>query len=258
MSSSIFDTWATQLQAWAIPQEILDQAPESPWIHPVSTFTPSGNLFVDTPSRLRALEALPQNGSVLDIGCGGGRAAFGLTPPATLVIGVDHQQGMLDVFTQQAQQRNVDVTTILGDWPDVETRTPIADVVVCHHVFYNVQNIAPFIRAMSEHARRRIVVEIPQHHPLSSLSALWKEFWDLERPTHPTSADAVEAIRQCGYQPHSELFTQDLGERPVSDDDVRFTRIRLCLSADRDNDIRTFLENHPVTTRELAAIWWDV
>lgn len=258
MDSPVFEAWSKNLQEWAIPQHILDAAPESPWIHPVSTFTPTGDLFVETPSRLRALEALPDGGSVLDIGCGGGRAAFGLTPPAQHVIGIDHQQGMLDVFTEQARQRKVECSTVLGDWPDVSEQTPHADVVVCHHVLYNVQNIAPFIHALSEKARKRVVVEIPQHHPLSSLSGLWKEFWNLDRPTHPSSADAVDVIRACGYDPHFENFTQEHGIRPVSDDDVRFTRIRLCLTPDRDNDIRQYLQRNPVTSRALTAIWWDV
>lgn len=257
MSTDIFSSWSTSLKLWGIPPHILDAAPESPWIHPVSTFTPTGNLFVDTPSRLHALEVLPADGSVLDIGCGGGRAAFGLTPPAASVIGVDHQQEMLDVFCAQASERHIACQTILGDWPDVSAQTPSADVVVCHHVLYNVQDLAPFIRAMSDHADRRVVVEIPRMHPLSSLSPLWKEFWNLDRPTSPNCSDAAELIRALGFDAHIEEFTQEIGIRPVTDDDVKFTRIRLCLSADRDTDIRDFLENNPVTERHLAAIWWD-
>ena len=42
--------WATSLRQWGIPQHILDAAPQSPWIHPVGNFRPTGNLFVDTPS----------------------------------------------------------------------------------------------------------------------------------------------------------------------------------------------------------------
>lgn len=258
MTSDVFEHWTASLQQWGIPQHILDAAPQSPWIHPVSTFTPHGDLFVDVPSRHRALEPLVDGGSVLDIGCGGGRAAFGLTPPATHVIGVDHQQGMLDVFADQAQQRNVTYETVLGDWPDVAEQTPIADVVVCHHVFYNVQNLAPFVHALSSHARKRVVVEIPTLHPLSSLSPLWKEFWNLDRPISPSSLDALELVRALGYNAHHEEFVQETPVRPVTDTDVEFTRIRLCLPADRDDDIRAYMEAHPVTQRHLATIWWDV
>ena len=30
--------WKSDLEAWAIPQEIIDQATESPWIHPPVLF----------------------------------------------------------------------------------------------------------------------------------------------------------------------------------------------------------------------------
>ena len=250
--------WSDSLPLWAIPQAILDQAPTSPWIHPVSTFTPKGDLFVETPSRLRALEALPDGGSVLDVGCGGGRAAFGLVPPASHVIGVDHQQGMLDVFTRQARDRGVGCDTILGDWPDVADGTPTADVVTCHHVFYNVRDLGPFVDALSSHARHRVVVELPQRHPLSGLSTMWKRFWDLERPDSPTAHDALAVVRELGHDARLETFTEHTGVRPVTDEDVEFTRIRLCLGADRDPEIRAHLEANPVTQRDLATIWWDV
>lgn len=255
---SAAETWSESLPRWAIPREIVDRAPTSPWIHPVSTFTPKGDLHVGTPSRMRALEALPDGGSVLDVGCGGGRAAFGLVPPAAHVVGVDHQQGMLDVFAAQAAERGTDCTTVLGDWPAVADRTPVADVVVCHHVFYNVADLVPFVHALSSHTRRRVVVELPMHHPLSGLSAMWKEFWDLDRPVSPTAHDALAVVREAGFDAHLEEFVQVTGVRPVTDEDVEFTRIRLCLGADRDAGIRAHLEANPVTERHLATIWWDV
>lgn len=249
--------WATSLPTWAIPEHILQQAPESPWIHPVSQFVPDSRVHVDTPSRLRALEALPENGSVLDIGCGGGRAAFGLVPPATKVVGVDHQADMLEVFSSEAQKRGVDYETYLGDWPDVADRTPQCDVVTCHHVFYNVANLGPFVQALSTHAQRRVVVELPQQHPLSSLSLMWKKFWDLDRPTSPTADDALNVLTALGHTAHLEKFTQELPVGEITDDAVRFTRIRLCLTSDRDPEIREFMESHPVTTRHVATLWWD-
>lgn len=258
MSSDVFSRWSSSLQEWGLPQHILDAAPQSPWIHPVSTFTPQGNLYVEVPSRHKALDALTEGGVVLDIGCGGGRAAFGLVPPATHVIGVDHQQGMLDVFANQAAQRGITCETILGDWPEVANVTPQADVVICHHVFYNVQDLAPFVHALSSHARKRVVVEIPTLHPLSSLSAMWKEFWNLDRPTSPNANDALELVRALGNNAHIEEFVQESPPREVTDTDVEFTRIRLCLTADRDADIRAYLAAHQVTQRHLATIWWDV
>ena len=72
--------WAEALAGWRIPEEILARAPQSPWIHPVELFTVD-DAVPDSPSHALAREALGTGGSVLDIGCGGGRAAFaGLLP----------------------------------------------------------------------------------------------------------------------------------------------------------------------------------
>lgn len=260
MDNDVFARWKASLQEWAIPPHIVDAAPESPWIHPVESFTPKGDLHVDVPSRLRAVEVLSGNApSVLDIGCGGGRAAFGLVPPAVSVVGVDHQQGMLDVFAQQADSRGVQCTTVLGDWPDVAAGTPTCDVVVCHHVFYNVQELRPFVAALTDHARRRVVVELPTHHPLSSLSPAWHHFWGLERPVSPSAEDALACVRSMGADARIETFvTEGWGRPEVTDAEVRNTRIRLCLTADRDAEVREFLVQNPRTQRELATIWWDV
>jgi SAM-dependent methyltransferase len=255
---SAFARWASALPEWGIPRAILDAAPQSPWIHPVASFTPGDNVHVDVPSRVRALEALPDGGSVLDVGCGGGRAAFGLVPPAGLVVGVDHQQGMLDVLAEQAVRRGVACETILGDWPDAADRTPVCDVVVCHHVFYNVADLRPFVEALTSHARRRVVVEIPQRHPLSSLTPLWRHFWNLERPEAPTHHDALEAVRETGVDAHMDEFVEPLPTGEISDAQVENTRIRLCLTPDRDDDVRAAIAAHPVTERRLATVWWDV
>lgn len=256
MTSSPINLWSQSLQNWAIPEEILAQAPQSPWIHPVANFRPDGNLMVETPSRLRALEVSPR--SVLDVGCGGGRGAFGLVPPATLVVGVDHQQGMLDVFASEAAARGVHSTTILGDWPDVADQTPVCDVAICHHVYYNVQDIEPFARALHSHAQHRVVVELPQQHPLSSISDLWLHFWQLQRPSSPTAHDAAEVMKSLGFDAHLELFEVPVTAHPVTSQDVEQTRIRLCLSPSRDEEVAEVLRTRKTMPRQLATIWWDV
>ena len=260
MNSSAATKWADDLASWGIPDHILSAAPQSPWIHPVSSFTPEGNLFVETPSRRRALEALKglNSPSVLDVGCGGGRGVFGLTPPATTIVGVDHQQGMLDVVTDQARERNLEVHTVLGNWPAVADNTPICDVTICHHVVYNVADLVPFIEALTSHARRRVVLELPIRHPLSHLSDAWKLFWNLDRPTAPTSDDAVAVIRSTGVEANLEEFETVEPARDVTDLDVEHMRIRLCLTEDRDPEVREFLEHRQPKPRELAAIWWDI
>lgn len=126
----MLDQWRADLESWAIPDEILGQAAEPPWIHPVSMFTVDDTI-ADSPSHRRAREALPADGSVLDVGSGGGRAAFALVPPAGSVVAVDHQQAMLDAFAEAALPRGVRSHEYLGTWPAVADDVPRCDVVVC-------------------------------------------------------------------------------------------------------------------------------
>ncbi|MEY4322346.1 MAG: hypothetical protein RL410_127 [Actinomycetota bacterium] len=248
--------WKSHLQEWSIPEDILQQAPESPWIHPPALFD-LPQVIEDGPSHRRAREVAPE--SVLDIGCGGGIAAFALTGTVTSVIGVDHQEEMLTMFAKHAEDRRLHHQEILGDWPNVAEQTPKADVVTCHHVAYNVQEIDPFIKALSYHANKRVVIEIPQRHPLSMSNAAWKHFWGIERPTKPQSEDLALVIKECGFDARFEHWQSPLVRRANMDDEVVFTRIRLCLPSSRDQEIREFLESQSTPqTRAVTTIWWDV
>jgi SAM-dependent methyltransferase len=235
--------WSNALQTWAIPDEILNQAPTSPWVHPPKMFRASDDDPADTPSMQAAAALLGTGGSLLDVGCGGGRSSLPLgSALITPVIGVDEQQAMLDQFTEAAAARGIPSQTVLGLWPDVSPRTPVADVVVCHHVVYNVAPIDQFVEALSRHARRGVVVELPDRHPTSPFNGLWKRFWDLDRPTEPSADLFVEVVRVAGFEP-----TRIDSVRPPrkaqldADEFVAFVRQRLCLGADRDADIRATL-----------------
>jgi SAM-dependent methyltransferase len=254
------DKWRECLMGWGIPGEILDQAPQSPWVHPPESFKPLSDLTLATPSWVRAKEALDacRSGSqILDIGCGGGRGSLGLAPPAIRIIGVDQQQTMLDMFAKEASSRSIEFSMINGQWPDVAEQTPICDVVVCHHVFFNVAELQPFVLQLASHARRRVVVEIPMYHPLSNLSPAWKHFWNIDRPQSPTAFDAVDVIRDLGIDVHIETFEMDDPKTGVTDLDVEHTRIRLCLDKSRDPEVREFLINRDRSPRTIATIWWD-
>ena len=256
--SNAAQKWAKDLAEWAIPESIISQAPESPWIHPPAMFTLPTEI-PDSPSHQRAREAMPAGGSVLDIGCGGGIAAFAIAPPAGTVIGVDHQDEMLKMFAESANAKGLEHQEVLGDWPDVSPQTPIADVVTCHHVAYNVAQIEPFLKALDSHATKRVVIELPQQHPLSTMRDSWKHFWDLDRPVNPTPQDLIEVLKQMGIEANLELW-QGPKLRPLNiEDDVRFLRIRLCLDSSRDSDIQKFLAaQQQMQSRALATIWWDV
>lgn len=255
---SAADSWRAALAAWALPEHILAGAEESPWIHPPELFSLPPVIDL-TPSHVRAREAMPEGGTVLDVGCGGGIAAFALVPPAARVVGVDHQGAMLEMFAATAAERGVACATIEGFWPEVAERAERADVVTAHHVVYNVADIVPFLAALAEHARARVVLELPDHHPLSAMSDAWRHFWDLERPVGPTPEDLLAVLAEMGITATRERFVAPLRADHDPARAAHFARIRLCLPAARESEVADYLARQPAPiARELSTIWWDV
>ena len=253
---------------WAIPEEILAAAPESPWTFPANVFARRADTAVHrvTPSSQRALEALPEEGSVLDVGCGGGAASLPLAEHAGKLTGVDPSPEMLEEFTSRAGRTAAAVSTIEGSWPDVAGRAPVADVVVCHHVFYNAPDLRAFALALTDHARARVVVELTREHPLKRLNNLWLRFHALQRPEEPTADDAIAVLREIGLDPQREDWTPETITGFASREDlVAFVRRRLCLPKDRDPEIEAAMADRIVEGEEgigfppmpLVTLWWD-
>jgi len=212
----------------------------------------------DSISHRLARAAMPVGGTVLDVGCGGGVAAFALTPPASHIIGVDHQPEMLAMFIENAKSRNIDAQTFEGFWPEIADKTPIADIVTSHHVVYNVAQIEDFLVALGDHARHRVVIEMPQHHPLTNASPLWKHFWNVKRPSDPTPENLMNVLKELGFNANLELWEGLMRQEVNLEQFAHLSRIRLCLPAEREGEVLDFLKNQPKEEfRNLATIWWD-
>lgn len=255
--------WAEALAAWAIPPEILDRAPAKPWGCPTSLFARAAEEAVAPeaglrPTTRRAAEVLPDAGSVLDVGAGGGAASLPLVPPATHITAVDESAGMLEAFASLAARRGVDHTEVQGTWPEVADRVEAADVVVCAHVFYNVADLEPFVAALTAKARNRVVVELTANHPLASLNQLWRQFHGLERPTGPSADDAVAVLAEMGLDAGIERWeAPGRWETAPREELVAFARRRLCLTPDRDPDVSAALDEKFIAgPRQLVTLWW--
>ena len=254
------ERWTRQMAGWAIPAEILAGATHQPFVFTPEIFAaPEPGTFERSLSNRRAAEALGDGGSVLDVGCGGGAAAFAVAPPATEVIGTDRQDNMLEMFAATARRRGIAAQVHAGSWPEAADAVPVADVVVCHNVLYNVTDLPPFLAALDAHARRRVVIEITPKHPQDRRRMLWRHFWNLERPHEPTAATAVEAIAEAGLDP--------VVEESLLPEDPRIARRReleapqwcrnLCLPPEREPEVAELLADVPFP-RERVTIWWDV
>ncbi len=207
-----------------------------------------------------AREVLPPvGGTVLDVGCGAGRASLSLVPPASELIGVDRRGAMLDEFVAGAAAIGVARRTVHGDWPEIAGQTPPADVVVCHHVVYDVGDIVPFLWALTDHARLAVVLELPTVHPMSAWSAGWRHFWDLERPSGPTHQDLLGVLRELGLDPESTTSRRESRPTDVQrlDEVLPLARQRWCLTPEHDDELARFLTEHPIEWPDtMATIRW--
>ena len=247
------------MAGWALPREILDAAPQRPFVFIPEMFAPpEPGSFELSLSNRRALEALADAGSVLDVGCGGGAAAFAVAPPATEVTGTDRQPDMLEQFRATADKRGIAASVLAGSWPEVAGRVPVADVVVCHNVLYNVTDIGLFVAALDAHARRRVVIEITPKHPQDRRRELWRHFWNLERPHEPTASTAVEVITEAGLDPVVEesLLPEDRFASKRSDLEAAHWCRNMCLAPEREAEVAALMAAVPFP-RERVTIWWD-
>lgn len=264
--------WKLALEAWAIPEEILASAPESPYGFPTEVFrrrAEASSLMEPTPSARRALEALPEGGTVLDVGVGAGATSLPLAGRASRITGVDQSEGMLAAFLNAAETAGVASSSVQGTWPEVAGGVDSADVVVCGHVLYNVQDLSPFVEALTNQARRRVVVEITDRHPWAWMNDLWVTFHGIERPSGPTAGDAAKALAELGVDARRQTYVAP--PLPAGfdrrEDAVALVRRRLCLTADRDREIagtlgerlkeRDGLWSAGPAEQRLVTLWWD-
>jgi len=249
--------WREQLDGWAIPSEILAAAPESPWGYPVGLFRSRARRAGSrpaTPSNLEAARSMPEGGSVLDVGAGAGAGSLPLAGLASRLVAVDESPAMVASFLDAADAAGVPAEAVEGRWPEVAGRVGPADVVVCHHVLYNVADLAPFALALTGHARRRVVAELTDRHPLAGLRPLWRRFHDLDRPTGPGADDAVAALGAAGLEVDRQDWEQpDRFGFDDFDELVAFTRRRLCLPAARDPEVAEALLDEG--TRQVDGVW---
>jgi ubiquinone/menaquinone biosynthesis C-methylase UbiE len=250
--------WADQLTRWGIPERILANAPESPWTHDPKAFAVDDALPTDTPSYLAAKQALNEGGTVIDVGVGGGRSSLGLGALAVHITGVDASQPMLDRFSAAAMEQQTPHTTILGNWPDVALAAGTADVVICHHVLYNVGAILPFLSALTNAAKRKVVVEITESHPQSRLNDAWLHFHNIIRPTGPTAGDAIELISALYNGVETNSTQRTLSVAAVDKQaQIAYVRRTLCLPFDREPEVAAYLTKHPLPeTRTAVTIAW--
>jgi hypothetical protein len=248
------------LSQWAIPDHLIATAQDSPYFFDPAVFIGAADEAIarpdDTVSDRRAREALPDGGTVLDVGVGAGAGSLRLG--ARNVIGVDPSEILLDAFVERAAGLGIAPTPVEGVWPSMANEIGDADIAVCHHVAYNVPAIDAFAAALTAHARHRVVVELTTEHPMAWMRPYWQAMHGLPQPDGPTVDDLIAVLAGLGLKVHQERWEREyqmIGETGADQLD-RIAR-RLCLPASRHSELRRVLADAPPPrSRAVATLWW--
>ena len=258
VDSSAIRRWPTMLERWAIPEDLMAAAPTSPYFFDPAVFIEITDEAIaradDTVSDRIAREALPSNGTLLDVGVGAGAAS--LRRRAREIVGVDANRVLLHAFVERAAQLGTIAIAVEGTWPAVARQTPVVDVAVCHHVIYNVPDLAAFARALAVHARHRVVIEFTVQHPMAWMTPYWTAMHGLDQPDGPTVDDAIAVFSELGLDVHEQRWNrryQMIGE--TGPDQVARVARRLCLPAERHDELREVLTTTPPPVeREVVTV----
>ncbi|MXX45882.1 MAG: class I SAM-dependent methyltransferase [Acidimicrobiia bacterium] len=272
-SGSPSGRWKADLESWAIPESVLEQADESPYGWPPELWRrrtrESRTRRGTTPTTSLVTEMLGVDGTLVDVGAGTGRSCLPYARAGHRVTAVEKNPGMAAGLREEADAEGLEVEVLVGAWPDAAVSTPVADVALSSHVVYDVADIGPFIRALGGHCRRGAVVEMTNVHPWTNMNYLYRAIHDLDRPEGPSVEDLVAVIvSELGVEVGVVRWERapDLWFR-TWDDVLAYYGRRVAVPLARRAELRPLLKEHVVARddrlyvedgpRTLATLWWS-
>ena len=117
---------------------------------------------------------------------------------------------MCYVLRETALEYNIaNVSMIETGW--LEASVEPADVVLCSHVVYVIEDIGSFVRKMHSHARRLVLAVLFQSPPQSQIYSLWEQVHDEKRRRLPCLPEFLPVLEQLGIRPE----VTELDEQPA-------------------------------------------
>ena len=180
------------------------------------------------------------DGTVLDVGAAAGATSLPLAAAGRVahLTAVDADAELLDACADRAARIGVPFDRVEGLWPDCADKAPIADIVICGNVLYNVADLGPFVAALTNHARHLVFAETAVRHPLTELNPLWERFHGVKRPDGPGLDDLAAALTELGIRPEVTRWSRP-PEAEYADfaELVDVVRRRLCLPPEAGPDV---------------------
>ncbi len=126
--------------------------------------------------------------------------------------------------------------------------------------------MARAVTALDDHSSRRVVLELPTHHPLTWMNPLWEQFHGISRPSAPIAGDLVEILSALNVEGLRAEYWQLSEEPPMTADGSSAESLeeraalvtqRLCLPESREPEVlEAVLKVSPDYHRDLVTISW--
>ncbi len=193
---------------------------------------------------------------VIDVGAGTGRHAVPLAARCARVIAMEPSDSMRARLEARLAEEAITNVEVRGSaWPDAAA--PIGDIVISAHVVYGVADIAPFLEAMTAHARCTCVLLLKLRAPADTLATVAEALHGVIRPRRPGALEALAVLHQLGHA--AELNFVDGTARPMefsdTEEDLREVASRVGLATEAADIARVREALDRVATR-TADGWY--
>lgn len=211
---------------------------------PGDFWRPFARNFRDDPRRTddpivdRLVREVDSSTTVLDVGGGAGRLALPLALHSAHATVLEPSDSMLEQLREVMEESGIEnVSSIQGNWEDTETEP--ADIVLCSHVVYGVTEIELFLRKLTTHARKRVLLLAFVDSPQAHHAAFWKAIHGEERVNLPGLPEIVNVLWEMDIYPDIEMLEASVMQ--TFDDfesAINQLRLRLYVMPDTEQDER--------------------
>ncbi|MDQ6879807.1 MAG: class I SAM-dependent methyltransferase [Candidatus Dormibacteraeota bacterium] len=151
--------------------------------------------------------------TLIDVGAGAGRHALPLSERLEWVTAVEPSQGMRALIPPRDN-----MTVVASTWEDAAVAP--ADLIICSHVMYGVEDPVAFIAKMERSARERIFIMLRETPMLHPATVVRERLVGGAEPGMPRFSDLFMLLIEMGIAPDVDFIRYPITQRYADIDEA--------------------------------------